>query len=160
MIDKSIHALMMNASILSPEFIEKITLMTEKLIIPSLVIITAVALYTYLAGFGKVAQYADVDEATALLQKTSTSPITDVLTSANNRTALARFKDGHTCLLHTMGHKWVTNTLSGNSLRRVKTTAKGLHLDFRNYTDPHVNITLADDTARAAWITALHAQGT
>lgn len=155
MIKSAIHIVMAETQNLATELYAKLGKMTDELIIPSLIIIGAVALYTYVTGFGKRTQFSDAKQAQALLQKTSASPVTQILTSTNNRTALALFKDGHKCLLHTMGHKWVTQTLSPNSIRKIKTTSKGLYLDFRNYTDPHVSISLSNDEARSAWRTAL-----
>ncbi|PHR91766.1 MAG: hypothetical protein COA69_11325 [Robiginitomaculum sp.] len=117
----------------------------------------AVALYVYLAGFGKSVQFANAQEAKTILQKAHKSAaLTDIILSSDNRVALAHFQDGSAQLLHTMGHKWSTQALNTNSVKRVKTTSKGgLHLNFRDYAAPSVNISLETESARKTWLKAL-----
>ncbi|PHR55197.1 MAG: hypothetical protein COA43_15710 [Robiginitomaculum sp.] len=112
---------------------------------------------TRAVGFGNAITFADTQEATSLLQATHTSSlITQTLVASNNQAALARFQDGHTCILFPMGHKWGSTDIDHTSLARISQSKHGhLHLHMRSYTLPRLKIAIDNDVLRQHWKTAL-----
>lgn len=112
---------------------------------------------TRAVGFGDTVTFTDTQEATSLLQATHTSsPITQMLLASNNQAALARFQDGHICILFPMGHKWGFADIDRNSLARISQNKHGhLHLHMRSYTLPSLKIAIENDVLRQRWKTAL-----
>ncbi len=127
------------------------------LTVTSLGICALIAFYTHLAGFSRRALLSDEQAARDLLTKLAPGKsIAHLYLAGDRHTALAIFADGSGSLLHAMGHKWVTHTLSENTIRSVRMNGQHrLHLAFADYTAPSLDISLNGEDTGKAWDAAL-----